>query len=103
LDEVMPSYALPQMVLAILLPFKGQIIYDGLLQGYNIHIGGGICSNLNHTYTVAKQKDRIITTLEPELAVLKITKPKKSALPQLKELTEIILKVKGMAHFRTRR
>lgn len=95
LDEVIPSYALPQMVLAVLLPFKGQIIYDGLLQGYNIHIGGGIRSNLNHTYTVAKQKDRIITTLEPELAVPKITKPKKSTLPQLKELTEIMLKVKG--------
>jgi hypothetical protein len=67
LEDVIPAYALPEMFLAILLPFKGQIIYDGLLQGYSIHIGGGIRSNLNHTYAVAKQKDRIITTLEPDL------------------------------------
>ena len=95
LEEVIPSYALPQMVIAILLPFKGQIVYDGLLEGYSIHIGSGIRSNLNYTYTVAKQKDRIITTLEPDLAVPKIIKPKKTALPQLKELTAAMAKVKG--------
>jgi hypothetical protein len=95
LEEMIPSYTLPKMALAILLPFKGQIIYDGLLQGYNIHIGGGIRSNLNHTYTVAKQKDRIITTLESDLATPKIVKPKKNALPQLKELTVNMAKIKG--------
>lgn len=95
LDEMIPSYALPQMVIAILLPFKGQIIYDGLLQGYSIHIGGGIRSNLNHTYTVAKQKDRILTTLEPDLAPPKIIKPKKISVPQLKELTASMAKIKG--------
>jgi len=42
LDEVIPSYALPQMAETILLPFKGQIIYDGLLSGYSVHFGGGI-------------------------------------------------------------
>lgn len=95
LDELIPSYALPQMVIAVLLSFKGQIIYDGLLQGYRIHIGGGIRSNLDYTYTVAKQKDRIITTLEPELTVPKIIKPKKNALPQLKELNTAMAKLKG--------
>jgi hypothetical protein len=95
LEDVIPSYALPEMVLAILLPFKGQIIYDGLLRGYNIHIGGGIRSNLNHTYTVAKQKDRILTTLEPDLATPKIVKPKKNANSQLKDLAATIAKIKG--------
>jgi len=95
LEEVIPTYALPQMVIAVLLPFKGQIIYDGLLEGYNIQIGGGIRSNLNHAYAVAKQKDRIITTLEPELATPKIVKSKKNALPQLKELTATMEKIKG--------
>ena len=95
LDKVMPPYALPQMVEAVLLPFKGRIIYDGLLQGYSIHFGGGIRSNLNHAYTVAKHKERIITTLEPELAVPKIVKSKKSNLPQLKELSASLTNLKG--------
>lgn len=95
LDEVIPSYALPQMVEAILLPFKGQIIYDGLLSGYQVHFGGGIRSDLNHTYTVAKHKDRIISTLEPDLASSVIVRPRKNILPQLKELSMAIAKLKG--------
>lgn len=96
LDEIIPSYALPQMMQAILLPFKGIIIYDGLLLGYNnIHFGGGIRSNLNQTYTAAKQKDRIITTLELDLMAPKVVKPKDTALPQLKMLAATMAKVKG--------
>ena len=95
LDEVIPSYALPQMVEAILLPFKGQIIYDGLLAGYRVHFGGGIRSDINHTYTVAKQKDRIITTLEPELETPAIIKPKKNITPQLKDLSITLVKLKS--------
>jgi len=95
LDEVIPSYALPQMVEAVLLPFKGQIIYDGILSGYNVHFGGGIRSNLNHTYKVANQKNRIITTLEPNLAAPIIIKPKKNIAPQLKDLSVTLTKLKS--------
>ncbi|MBI3169174.1 MAG: hypothetical protein HYZ22_11890 [Chloroflexi bacterium] len=56
LEEVIPTYALPQMVEAVLLPFKGQIVYDGLLMGYRVHFGGGIRSDLNDAYNAAKQK-----------------------------------------------
>ncbi len=95
LDDLVPSYALPQMVETVLLPFKGQIIYDGLLSGYRIQFGGGIRSNLNHTYTVAKHKGRIITTLEPDLASPVTVKSGKSILPQLRELTAAAAKLKG--------
>ena len=95
LEEVVPASALPIMVEAILLPFKGQIIYDGWLQSYSVHFGGGIRSDLNRTYMAAKQKDRIITTLEPDLVSPKIIKPRKTALPQLKELTAAMAKIKG--------
>jgi hypothetical protein len=95
LDEIIPSYALPQMVEAVLLPFKGRIIYDGLLSGYRVHFGSGIRSDLNHTYTVAKHKDRIITTLEPDLAAPAPVRPKKDILPTLQELSATIAKVKG--------
>ena len=101
LEEVVPASALPIMVEAILLPFKGQIIYDGLLQSYSVHFGGGIRSDLNRTYMVAKQKDRILTTLEPDLATPKIIKPKKTALPQLEELTAALAKIKGDGSFQT--
>lgn len=95
LDEVIPSYALPQMVEAVLLPFKGQIIYDGLLAGYRVHFGGGIRSDFSHTYKVAKQKNRIITTLEPDPATPSIIKPKKNLAPQLKDLSVTITKLKS--------
>ncbi|MBI5932263.1 MAG: hypothetical protein HY867_01040 [Chloroflexi bacterium] len=95
LDELIPSYALPQMAQAILLPFKGQITYDGLLSGYNVHFGGGIRSNLNHTYMTAKTRDRIISTLEPEYEEAKPIKPKKNILPHLQELAASAEKLKS--------
>ena len=93
LEEVIPSYALPQMVEAILLPFKGKIIYDGLLSGYSIHFGGGIRSNLNRLYMNAKQRNRIIMTLEPDLENPILVEPKNIA-PQLKEISAVLEKVK---------
>ena len=95
LDEVIPSYVLPQMVEAVLLPFKGRIIYDGVLTGYRVQFGGGIRSDLNHRYTVEKQKDRIITTLEPDMAAPAAMRPKKDILPKLQELSASMAKVKG--------
>lgn len=95
LEELIPSYALPRMVQAILLPFKGQITYDGLLAGYNVHFGGGYRADLNHTYMAAKTKDRIISTLEPENAEAKPAKPKKNILPQLQELAASAEKLKS--------
>jgi len=93
LEEVIPSYALPQMVEAVLLPFKGQIVYDGLLMGYRVHFGGGIRSDLTDTYNIAKQKNRIITTLEPELAPPAIIKPGKNIAPKLKEIFDLLAKL----------
>lgn len=95
LDEVIPSYALPQMVETVLLPFKGRIIYDGLLSGYRVQFGSGIRSDLNHTYTVAKHKDRILTTLEPDAAAPAPVSPRKDILPKLQELSASMAKVKG--------
>ncbi len=101
LDEVIPSYALPQMVEAVLLPFNGQIIYDGLLSGYRVHFGGGIRSDINHTYTVAKHKNRVISTLEPDLLPPVEVKPRKNILPQLKEIFATMNKLKGTSALQT--
>ncbi len=62
LEEVIgPS--LPRLVTAVLLPFKGKIIYDGLVSGYNITFGGGIKKTLNEEYKQAKEAFGIIMSL----------------------------------------
>ncbi len=102
LEDVIPSFALPQMVQAVLLPFKGLIVYDGLLQTYNLVIGGGIRSTLAHEYTVAKHKGRIITSLESEpTAPRQPLQIRKSVLPALQEVHAGIQKVKGDSPLQT--
>jgi len=63
LADILGARPLPIMVEAVLLPFKGQIIYDGLLNVYNVSFGSGVRSELHETYMMAKQNARIITTL----------------------------------------
>ena len=62
LEEVIGPY-LPRLITAVLLPFKGKIIYDGLVSGYNITFGGGIKRRLNEEYKQAKEAFGIITSL----------------------------------------
>jgi hypothetical protein len=67
-EEVIGSQ-LPLMVEAVLLPFEGQITYDGLLSAFPIYFGGGIRGGLNDDYRGAKERGQIITSLPvPELA-----------------------------------
>lgn len=61
-DEIVGTY-LPIMTMAVLLPFKGEIIYDGILLSYNISFGSGIRKRLNETYEEAKAKYGIISSL----------------------------------------
>lgn len=66
LEDVFYGRKPPILIQTVLLPFKGCIIYDGLLNFYNIFFGSGIRGNLKEIYMAAKQNDRIIETLEPE-------------------------------------
>jgi hypothetical protein len=97
LDEIVPSYALPQMVQTVLLPFKGLIVYDGLFSGYNVSFGGNIRADLNRVYQVAKHKERIITSLDPDskVAVPRIRPRSSSLIPKLEVLTSQLAAVKG--------
>ena len=65
IEEMFPSdyFPLPVIVKATLLPFKGRIITDGLVQRYNIFSGGGVKKMLRETYSEAKINGRIITSL----------------------------------------
>lgn len=54
---------LPVIVEATLLPFNGQIVYDGILRGGNISIGKNYRASLNEVYKKAKARYGIITSL----------------------------------------
>lgn len=55
---------LPCIVEAVLLPWKGVIICDGLIVSSSILLGGGISRDLAHTYSSIKAEHGIITSLE---------------------------------------
>lgn len=61
-DRILGPY-LPVMLETVLLPFKGQIIYDGFMAPYRITFGGGIRQSLNNAYQEAKSRYGIITSL----------------------------------------
>jgi len=63
-DEMFPSFVLPLMVEAVLLPFEGRIIYDSLLIPYQISFGGGAKKGFIEEYRELKNKSGIVTTLE---------------------------------------
>ncbi len=88
-DELIHRSRLPLYVKAILLPFKGKIVYDGIFQTYNIHFGGGIKRSLKETYMTAKQNNRIIESLDdtPKQTQIKNQpKPSKNWKPELEKL-----------------
>lgn len=65
-DEIVDivPYPPPVMVTAVLLPWKGQIVCDGLISTYSIAFGRGISSGFRNSYHQAKTQG-IITSLEP--------------------------------------
>jgi hypothetical protein len=67
LEEVVGDYPPPVLAKAVLLPFKGRIIYDGVLLPYSVTFGPGIRGDLNEIYQRAKQNGAIIESFEPEI------------------------------------
>ena len=61
--EVVIPAPLPRMIKTTLLPFKGRIVYDGLIISHNITFGPGIRRRLAEDYQEAKARDGIVTSL----------------------------------------
>ncbi|HID30006.1 MAG TPA: hypothetical protein EYP19_08385 [Desulfobacterales bacterium] len=87
---------LPVRVKAVLLPFKGRIIYDGLLEIYNIFFGRGISTELKEVYMAAKQNGRIIERLEDDIEQAKVQRPHKPAKDWGPELDELVAKARRL-------
>ncbi len=97
-DELNFHSNLPIYVDTVLLPFRGKIIYDGLLRAHNIYFGGGIKRNLKETYLRTKQNNRIIDSLEiSREEIQNKLKPQslKNWKPYLDELADKVKKLKG--------
>jgi hypothetical protein len=61
--ELVIDQPLPFLCKAVLLPFHGRIVYDGVLSGYNIVMGSNIRRELNNAYNDAKKRHGIVTSL----------------------------------------
>lgn len=85
-QELIGPY-LPVLVQTVLLPFRGVIVYDGLLNAYNISFGSGIRRSLNEQFKEAKGRHGIVTSLPisagpPVPAKAPKAKPRPRAKPQ---------------------
>lgn len=94
--EVLGNMPLPFYMKTVLLPFKGKIIYDGLVEGYNLFFGGGITASMSNLYKAAKLQGKIIESLDPDWQP---PKPKmhvqKNWKPLLDELNEKASKLRA--------
>ena len=73
---------LPVLTQTVLLPFKGVIVYDGLMSSYNISFGPGIRRNLNEDFKEAKARHGIVTSLPMSNVALPPQAPKPKPIPK---------------------
>ncbi len=80
--EDMTGPTLPVLVQTVLLPFKNTIVYDGLMNRFNISFGPGIRRNLNDDFKAAKERHGIVTSLPMSATPLPAKVPKTKPLPK---------------------
>lgn len=95
-QDVFDPGQLPVRVKAVLLPFKGEIIYDGLLEIYPISFGRGISTELKEVYMAAKQNGRIIERLDLDVEPSKAQRPHKPVKDWGLELDELVAKARRL-------
>jgi hypothetical protein len=76
-EELVGPY-LPVWSETVLLPFKGTITYDSLMNGYNISFGPGIRRDLNESYKEAKERFGIVTSLPMRNLPGAVKRPKRA-------------------------
>jgi hypothetical protein len=106
IEEVLYGRPVPIYVDAVLLPFKGQIIYDSLLQPYNIFFGGGISRSVKQSYNRLKVREGIIESLvgpdgAPSIGTSLKAKAKKPAADWRPAVAEIVSRTEIMRNAET--
>lgn len=98
LDELIPKEMLPVFVETVLVPFKDQIVYDGVLRGANVMIGRNMSLGFKDTYMKAKREGAIITSFNPEVqAETSVVTPLKNWQPALEQLSKEAKKLRAQA------
>ena len=95
IEEIFEGASLPIRVQTVLLPFKGQIVYDGLMSIYRIYFGSGVKGSLRESYMAAKQNGRIITNLAGKTTAKAPKLPTKEWQKQVAEVATAANKLKG--------
>jgi hypothetical protein len=80
-EELTGPY-LPVLTETVLLPFKGMIVYDGLMSSYRISFGPGIRRRLNESFKEAKARHGIVTSLPMSKEPLPAKAPKAKPVPK---------------------
>jgi hypothetical protein len=80
-EELIGPY-LPVLTQTVLLPFKGVIVYDGLMSSYRISFGPGIRRNLNQDFKEAKARHGIVTSLPMSKEPLPVKAPTPRPVPE---------------------
>src|SRR5215472_8644132 len=81
IEDLIGPY-LPVLTQTVLLPFKGVIVYDGLMSSYRISFGPGIRRNLNQDFKEAKARHGIVTSLPMSKEPLPPKAPKLRPVPK---------------------
>ncbi|MEO8973790.1 MAG: hypothetical protein ABI406_19555 [Ktedonobacteraceae bacterium] len=93
IEDVMgPGSILPVYAEAVLLPFEGQITYDGLPTLYSVSFGPGFRAGLNEAYRNAQEREGIITTLEPSTTPTDLKKIHDAILARNKKIVNAFQK-----------
>jgi hypothetical protein len=90
---------LPVLTQTVLLPFKGVIVYDGLMSSYNISFGPGIRRSLNESFKKAKARHGIVTSLPMSDEPLPVKAPKAKPIlkpPSREEKDEVLHVISGL-------
>ena len=80
-EELIGPY-LPVLTQTVLLPFKGMIVYDGLMSSYNISFGPGIRRISTQDFKEAKARHGIVTSLPMSDEPLPVKAPKPRPVPK---------------------
>jgi hypothetical protein len=97
-EELIGPY-LPVLTETVLLPFKGVIVYDGLMSSYRISFGPGIRRSLNESFKDAKARHGIVTSLPMSDEPLPAKAPKVRPVPEppsKEEKDEVLRVIMGM-------
>jgi hypothetical protein len=83
------------LVDTVLLPFRGGIVWDGIVGLHNVRLGQGILQNFKNIYLTAKARGELIGTLDgaPRLAV----SPKKGP-DKRPAVTEVVRAVEQLGY-----